>query len=107
MTREDETDGQNAVKVLLCGGLAGVVTWASIFPLDVIKTRVQVQALSRHQERQSLLATTQQRETALLAQRGAVRIAKDVYLTEGLRGFFRGLAVCSLRAFIVNAVQVR
>lgn len=31
--RDDDTPNQQAVKVLLCGGLAGVVTWASIFPL--------------------------------------------------------------------------
>nr|POE93344.1 mitochondrial basic amino acids transporter [Quercus suber] len=43
-----ENDGANeqALKVLLCGGLAGVVTWASIFPLDVIKTRVQTWDIS-------------------------------------------------------------
>jgi solute carrier family 25 carnitine/acylcarnitine transporter 20/29 len=32
-----------AARVLLCGGLAGVLSWASIFPLDVVKTRVQTQ----------------------------------------------------------------
>ena len=35
--------GGEAARVLLCGGVAGVVTWASIFPLDTIKTRVQAQ----------------------------------------------------------------
>lgn len=33
LTTPDETDAQAAVKVLISGGLAGVVTWASIFPL--------------------------------------------------------------------------
>ena len=32
-----------AIKALLCGGIAGCVTWLSIYPLDVIKTRVQTQ----------------------------------------------------------------
>ena len=32
-TRENDSPNQQALKVLLCGGLAGVVTWASIFPL--------------------------------------------------------------------------
>lgn len=33
------------------------------------------------------------------------RIARDTYRTEGISAFFRGLGVCSARAFIVNAVQ--
>lgn len=31
--REEDGQAQQAVKVLLCGGFAGVVTWASIFPM--------------------------------------------------------------------------
>ncbi|KAI0165093.1 solute carrier family 25 member 45 [Hypoxylon sp. FL1284] len=91
---------QDAAKVLLCGGLAGVVTWASVFPLDVIKTRVQAQTFD---------ATT----TPLLgssgssAQKrlGAVQVARYAYREGGVGVFFRGLTVCSVRAFIVNAVQ--
>ena len=37
---------------------------------------------------------------------GAIEIAKQAYHQEGIRVFFRGLGVCSIRAFIVNAVQV-
>ncbi|KAK3674532.1 hypothetical protein LTR78_005618 [Recurvomyces mirabilis] len=33
ISNEDDSHNQQALKVLLCGGLAGVVTWASIFPL--------------------------------------------------------------------------
>jgi len=107
MTSHKETDRQRAVKVLLCGGFAGVVTWASIFPLDVIKTRVQTQVLSTNLEQQSLLVAAQQRGMTFTTPRGAIEIAKQAYLTEGIRVFFRGLGVCSVRAFIVNAVQVR
>lgn len=95
---------QEAAKVLLCGGLAGVVTWASIFPLDVVKTRVQTQA-----QPQALLINAE--GTSLLAgetatrKLGAVEIARNAYRTEGAGVFFRGLGVCSLRAFIVNAAQ--
>jgi solute carrier family 25 carnitine/acylcarnitine transporter 20/29 len=32
-------------------------------------------------------------------------VAKETYREGGPRAFFRGLAVCSVRAFIVNAVQ--
>lgn len=107
MTAENETERQKALKVLLCGGLAGVVTWASIFPLDVIKTRVQTQSIPNHQEQQLLSGSAQQKRVGNVMQRGAIEIAKDAYMVEGIRVFFRGLGVCSVRAFIVNAVQVR
>jgi solute carrier family 25 carnitine/acylcarnitine transporter 20/29 len=93
---------QETLKVLLCGGIAGVVTWASIFPLDVIKTRVQGQVYSA--------AISDSAATPLLGasapkRKGAVQIAKEAYREGGSRVFFRGLAVCSGRAFLVNAVQ--
>jgi solute carrier family 25 (mitochondrial carnitine/acylcarnitine transporter), member 20/29 len=37
LSLEDESNKQHALKILLCGGLAGVVTWASIFPLGLPK----------------------------------------------------------------------
>ncbi|KAI1189506.1 mitochondrial carrier [Nemania serpens] len=93
---------QEAASVLLSGGLAGVVSWASIFPLDVIKTRVQGQVYFD--------ATVDSAATPLLGsnppkRKGAIQIAKEAYREGGARVFFRGLAVCSLRAFCVNAVQ--
>ncbi|KXH60508.1 hypothetical protein CSAL01_10076 [Colletotrichum salicis] len=103
---------EEAAKVLLCGGLAGIVTWVSIFPLDVIKTRVQTQAfqapsLSQSPERSPLLAaqglSQQQQQPAKRA--GAMQVAREAYREGGMRVFFRGLTVCSVRAFVVNAVQ--
>lgn len=100
----DDTDRDTAMKVLLCGGLAGVVTWASIFPLDVIKTRVQTQALQteivRGDEGNALLQPTSRSERL-----SSFEIARQAYRAEGAHVFFRGLGVCSARAFIVNAVQ--
>lgn len=88
----------------MCGGLAGIITWASIFPLDVIKTRVQTQVLQpdpvRTGEQQTLLHAEGRRTNW-----GAIQIAKHAYQTEGAGVFVRGLGICSIRAFIVNAVQ--
>lgn len=97
--------GIEAAKVLLCGGVAGIVTWASIFPLDVIKTRVQAQvrgSAPSTAEGSPLLRTP---DTASTKRLGAIEIARETYREGGLKVFFRGLAVCSVRAFIVNAVQ--
>ncbi|KAH8724516.1 solute carrier family 25 protein [Phaeosphaeriaceae sp. PMI808] len=99
----DDTDRDTAIKVLLCGGLAGIVTWASIFPLDVIKTRVQTQVLYSEpllNEQRSLL------QPELKDRRlSSLEIARQAYQTEGAGVFFRGLGICSVRAFVVNAVQ--
>jgi solute carrier family 25 carnitine/acylcarnitine transporter 20/29 len=92
------------MKVLLCGGLAGVITWASIFPLDVIKTRVQTQVLhpvpTQGGEQSALLQPNAQKPRMT-----SLEIAKQAYRTEGAGVFFRGLGICSVRAFVVNAVQ--
>jgi solute carrier family 25 carnitine/acylcarnitine transporter 20/29 len=93
------------MKVLLCGGLAGIVTWATIFPLDVIKTRVQTQVLhsevNLHGEHRALIQSEAVPERRLTA----TEIARHAYRTEGAGVFFRGLGICSIRAFVVNAVQ--
>lgn len=95
------------MKVLLCGGLAGVVTWASIFPLDVIKTRVQTQSLYNVESMARPGAHTPLLAPEILPAKrlSSLEIARQAYRTEGAGVFFRGLGVCSVRAFIVNAVQ--
>ncbi|KAL2194525.1 mitochondrial carrier domain-containing protein [Corynascus similis CBS 632.67] len=108
---KDSIVGSDAMRVLLCGGLAGIITWASIFPLDVIKTRVQTQqSLLLDQgcggERVSLLGDGERRPgVGRRKTLGAWEVAKETYREGGVRPFFRGLTVCSVRAFIVNAVQ--
>ncbi|RMJ17265.1 hypothetical protein CDV36_003057 [Fusarium kuroshium] len=99
---EESSLQHEAAKVLLCGGLAGVATWASIFPLDVIKTRVQAQPWVQQPETSPLL---QSNGVSRPSRTGALQIAQQAYREEGARVFFRGLTVCSVRAFMVNAVQ--
>ncbi|KAF9205575.1 hypothetical protein BGZ49_003829 [Haplosporangium sp. Z 27] len=38
-----ETGGINTWKLLFAGGVAGTLSWLSIYPLDVVKTRLQTQ----------------------------------------------------------------
>lgn len=103
-SRPNDSERETAVKIMLCGGLAGVITWASIFPLDVIKTRVQTQILrpepGRVGEQQPLLQAEIPRKRL-----SSTEVAARAYQTEGIGVFFRGLGICSVRAFVVNAVQ--
>lgn len=138
MVSPDDGQRTQALKILLCGGIAGVITWASVFPLgkllladsfqfptdlltapDVVKTRVQTydlqprfatpsQTLPSLEQRPLLDSRAQSPGQTAQTQThtpSALNIAREAYRTEGLAVFFRGLGVCSGRAFIVNAVQ--
>ncbi len=87
---------QEAIKFVLCGGVAGVMSWASIFPLDFVKTRVQVQ----HSP-----AATPPLRSSIPKRKGAIQITKELYTAGGSPAFFRGLTTCTVRAFFVNAFQ--
>lgn len=89
----DETIG-----TLLAGGVAGCIAWLSIFPLDTIKTRIQA---GSGPDSQRLLAHT---SGASEDSQGTLETFTLVYRTMGFSGFFRGLPVAMVRAFIVNAV---
>lgn len=102
MASENDDAHQVAMKVLLCGGIAGIATWASVFPLDVIKTRLQAQTAGTYPEGRPLLSPQGNRQAL-----STFQIARKTYRAEGIKVFYRGLGVCSVRAFIVNAVQVR
>lgn len=70
-------------RILMAGGMAGVVSWIFTYPLDIIKTRLQMD-------------TTRQYT-------GMVDCIKQIYAAEGPRGFSRGLSSCLIRAFPTNA----
>ncbi|KAL7269066.1 hypothetical protein RUND412_008289 [Rhizina undulata] len=80
----DDAPSAVATKVLLCGGIAGCATWLSVYPLDVIKTRVQAQVA-----RPLLAGCKDQRLTTLECTKKAIREG-------GLGIFFSGLGVCGL-----------
>lgn len=68
---------------LLCGGIAGQIGWlASIVP-DTIKSRIQTSSLNNIPK--------------------INQVAKDIYLKQGIRGFFSGVGVAVIRAFPANA----
>ncbi len=81
--------------VLVSGGIAGIVTWTSIYPLDVIKTRIQAEGWKDGQVQRSDFLT-----------RSLSAMARRIFKSEGTRAFYRGLFICGVRAFFVNAIQV-
>mmetsp|Transcript_17764 Transcript_17764/g.29192 ORF Transcript_17764/g.29192 Transcript_17764/m.29192 type:complete len:281 (-) Transcript_17764:39-881(-) len=71
--------------VIVGGGMAGMATWASHYPLDLVSSRMEASvALGGRQ-----LTMTEH--------------VKEIFAQSGVRGFFRGIGPCLLRAFPVNA----
>ncbi|KAI5283551.1 hypothetical protein KEM54_002042 [Ascosphaera aggregata] len=100
---KEESNMAMALKVLLCGGIAGITTWASVFPLDVIKTRLQAQRDSSSTK--PLMSKTPSASPGESRRLTTWEMIRSVYQTEGVVSFYRGLGICSLRAFMVNAAQ--
>lgn len=71
----------------IAGGISGALTWASIYPFDVIKTKIQTLPLDTPIEKRRIS-----------------HIYKSIIQEHGWKFFFRGLNVTLLRAFPVNAI---
>uniref|UniRef100_A0A8K9WZ22 Solute carrier family 25 member 45 n=1 Tax=Oncorhynchus mykiss TaxID=8022 RepID=A0A8K9WZ22_ONCMY len=72
--------------VLMAGGVAGVVTWAFATPMDVMKARLQMSGAGGR------------------VYQGVLHCMSVSLKEEGVRVFFKGLLLNSLRAFPVNAI---
>ncbi|EFY93643.1 hypothetical protein J3459_008119 [Metarhizium acridum] len=105
MQNETPSLRQEAPKILLCGGLAGIATWASVFPLDSIKTRIQTQQSIVHSQAASTKHSPDTEGFQSTKRLGSLDVVRTMAREGGLSVFFRGLTVCSIRAFVVNAVQ--
>ncbi|XP_053231162.1 mitochondrial basic amino acids transporter [Podarcis raffonei] len=73
-------------KLLLAGGMSGIVSWLSTYPVDVIKSRLQADGVG-----------------GIVRYHGILDCVRKSYHAEGLRVFTRGLTSTLLRAFPVNA----
>ena len=67
------------------GGCAGSLTWALVYPVDVIKTRIQTSPL-----------TTPNSELRMLT------VGRAIVAQHGVKYLFRGLGITLIRAFPVN-----
>ncbi|XP_060119068.1 mitochondrial basic amino acids transporter [Heteronotia binoei] len=73
-------------KLLLAGGMSGIVSWLSTYPVDVIKSRLQADGVG-----------------GVVQYKGILDCVRKSYHSEGWRVFTRGLTSTLLRAFPVNA----
>lgn len=74
--------------VLLAGGLAGIASWTLTIPIDVVKSRIQVDGM---------LASTPKYN-------GIIDCVKKSYQEEGMPFLSRGFGSTLLRSFPMNAV---
>uniref|UniRef100_A0A0B8RS91 Mitochondrial basic amino acids transporter n=1 Tax=Philothamnus irregularis TaxID=1899461 RepID=A0A0B8RS91_9SAUR len=73
-------------KLLLAGGMSGIVSWLSTYPVDVIKSRLQADGVG-----------------GVVRYQGILDCIRKSYRDEGPRVFTKGLTSTLLRAFPVNA----
>eukprot|EP00536_Pseudo-nitzschia_multiseries_P000105 jgi/Psemu1/233284/estExt_Genewise1.C_20263 len=86
-----ETHQQNGahtwIASAMAGGLTGALTWAVIYPFDVIKTQIQTAPIDTPRSERTIAVVLR-------------RIVKE----HGWQRLFRGLSVTCLRAFPVNGI---
>lgn len=86
LTRTPDNSPVSTSAMLLSGGLAGIVSWVIVYPIDVIKSRMQIDGIA-----------------GSLKYKNSLDCLKQGLALEGYVGFYRGLVPTILRAFPVNA----
>ena len=82
--------GENAFNPFLAGGCAGIAGIVTCYPFDAIKTRLQCDEKIYPSHK-------------WLKDGGIISCARHVWKTEGMRGFWRGLAPSALRSVVAEA----
>lgn len=72
----------NTIDHFVMGGISGFLAWGFIYPQDLVKTQIQA-------------------STSKVIKPGA--IIKNIYKTNGIKGFFRGFHLALLRAVPLHA----
>ncbi|NXN90830.1 S2548 protein, partial [Rhinopomastus cyanomelas] len=84
-TNPDGCISPKASSVWLAGGVSGAISWAITTPMDVVKTRLQADGVY------------------LTKYRGTLDCILQSYRNEGLKVFFRGITVNTVRGFPVSS----
>lgn len=86
VAEDDDVSSLSAGTLIMTGGVAGMCSWACLYPLDIVKTRIQAEGLKPHGRYHSYLDC-----------------AKVSFKEEGYTWMTRGFGATMLRAFPVNA----
>lgn len=86
LTRTKNNEPPSTMRMLMAGGLAGVVSWAIVYPVDVLKSRIQVDGMVHPSK-------------YLNAYDCLIKSIKS----EGHSFLFKGLTPALVRSFPVNA----
>ena len=81
-------DELSPVSLCIAGGLGGIAAWASTYPIDVVKSRIQVDGMLGETKYHGMIDC----------------INKSYHESRDIRVFFKGFNSTMLRAFPVNAV---
>lgn len=76
------------LRQLAYGALSGYTLWIMIYPIDVVKSKLQTDAFDPKDAKY----------------RGALDCFKKTFAAEGMAGFYRGFGACMLRAGPANAI---
>jgi len=80
-------------RLLLCGGVSGMMCWTFSYPQDVIKSRIQIQSDLPHLRQYR----------SFLGDGVFYDCFKQTVHSEGWLGLWKGFGPCAVRAFIANA----
>lgn len=73
----DDPENLGLLKTTIAGGIGGICLWTSIFPFDVVKSRIQIESSTE----------------------SMTSVLKKVLRKEGVRGLYKGLTPTLLRTF--------
>ncbi|XP_049848861.1 mitochondrial carnitine/acylcarnitine carrier protein-like [Schistocerca gregaria] len=84
---EHQSSLKKSLIILFAGGMGGIFNWLSVFPIDVIKSRIQTSPAQRYPP----------------GTKGVVMCGLELVAAEGPKGLFKGLSPALIRAFPANA----
>lgn len=79
----------SGVRLMLAGGLGGIVGWTSTYPIDVVKTMIQADEKAFNKK-------------PVLKPPGVWTLLFRIYREQGIRSWFHGITATVLRAFPTN-----
>ena len=85
---------------MVCGAISGMACWIPVYPIDVVKTRIQNTKGRPSASEKSVSATDGGDER----RRSSLHVATVMYKSEGIGAFFNGLGILLLRAAVSNGV---